>query len=516
MAGKWNKEKVVEAIRARKRLGLSFARMTKDDSALYQAGKAQFGNWYDALIAAGVQPAKQKWSKQRVIEKIRERHAAGLRLRKTCQEDRPLFSAARWYFGSWHSALSAADVPIEVNWTRTTVMEAIRARHKQGLSMCRAWREDRSLYGAAARIFGTWKDAISACGIEPFTRLNWTKQRVIEAIRTRQRQGLPLRGLTQLDPNFYQIAHRRFGSWHNALEAAGIKSEPRIKWSKERVIKELRAAHRLSTPYRELDTRLLEAARKYFGGMREAKRAAGLDSKPPKWNREKVIEAIQDRHVRGLSIQSTDRDGFRPLDGAASRLFGNWFNAIEAAGLGHVVPRPRPKQQWTREKVIRAIQARHQRGLPLESVKHLDRSLYDATCTHFGCWGNALEAAGFPRKVFRTWDAQRVLEEIRTRHQRGLPLTSIEKYDCSVGSAARKFYGDWGSALEAAGLERSFTKWSKHLIITEIRKRQREGLSLSSGIASNINLVGAASRYFGTWRKAKEAAGVSQNGSREK
>ncbi|MCL6442046.1 MAG: hypothetical protein K6T83_01045, partial [Alicyclobacillus sp.] len=54
----------------------------------------------------------------------------------------------------------------------------------------------------------------------------------------------------------------------------------------------------------------------------------------PEWTRERVIEAIQRYHREGLSLYLTDTyNRYRPLVQAAKQLFGDWYAAVDAAGL---------------------------------------------------------------------------------------------------------------------------------------------------------------------------------------
>jgi hypothetical protein len=62
-------------------------------------------------------------------------------------------------------------------WTRDRVVEAIRERHQPGTSVSEIWRDDGALCGAAVRCFGSWRAALIAAGLQP-SRKRWTKQLV--------------------------------------------------------------------------------------------------------------------------------------------------------------------------------------------------------------------------------------------------------------------------------------------------------------------------------------------------
>ncbi|MAE40169.1 MAG: hypothetical protein CML07_04490 [Psychrobacter sp.] len=349
--------------------------------------------------------------------------------------------------------MATKRTPHRRKWTRATVVAAIRSRHQQGLSMTCVWRDDRSLYTAAARHFGTWTGALAALGIRRPSKVTWTKQRVMEAIQARQRRGLSLTHVFQQDSKLYDAGKRRFGSWQRALEACGIEAKSRRRWTKARIVDELRTAYRSAgSDLRTRDRALANAVWKYFGGLEKARHAAGIERPPLKWSRRRVVEAIQDRHVRGRSIKHADWKNDRSLACAATRYFGSWYDAVRAAGLAHAVEQSEPRPKWNKEKVIHAIQARHKAGLPLTGVRNRDASLFDAAVTHFGCWGKALVAAGLKPARRRSWNPHRVLAEIRARRRQGLPIRNVCTCDAGLALAARRYFGTWQAALDAAGV----------------------------------------------------------------
>ena len=99
-ARKWTREQVIEAIQLRQQRGLRMAAVWREDPSLYAASKKFFGSWQGALLAVGVPGARAfpRWSKQRVIEAIRARHARGSPLSRTWKEDRILYDAAQRRF----------------------------------------------------------------------------------------------------------------------------------------------------------------------------------------------------------------------------------------------------------------------------------------------------------------------------------------------------------------------------------------------------------------------------------
>ena len=92
----------------------------------------------------------------------------------------------------------------------------------------------------------------------------------------------------------------------------------------------------------------------------------------------------------------------------------------------------------------------------------------------------------------------------------------ITDYAALVG-AASVYFGSWRKAVEAAGYDYARIKrqkeWSKPEIVREIKRMNKEGINLSTTIpvrAKYRNLHAAAIRYFGAWAAAMKAAGLGK------
>lgn len=453
-ARKWTKDRVIAAIHERQRQGLSLTSVWREDSPLSQASKSQFGCWRKALVAAGVPGARphEKWPKERVIAGILARKRAGSRLDHTRREDRKLYGAAERRFGTWQQALVAAGVkeryvPLRV-WTREKIIEAIRTRHRNGLTLIGVERHDTPLYSAAQRHFGGWRKAVTVAGIE-YPRRTWTSQSVIEAIQSRDRSGLPLRNVGKYDSGLATAAYKYFGSWHQAVLAAGIEYQPRRKWTRERLIQEIRTWYpdgQLKADVWTEDKGLAAAALNYFGSWHNALKAAGIEPKRRMWSQERALKELRDWRQGNPQTGLWMAD--KGLASAALKYFGSINQALHAAG---VEPRPRG---WNKQALIESIQDRHVRGLTLrDGVEGQDTALVSSAKRHFGSWGAALQAAGITVTWQRRWKKETVVKELRHWHQRGLPLRSIADEYGALYGAVYRYFGSWRAALAAAGLE---------------------------------------------------------------
>lgn len=122
-----------------------------------------------------------------------------------------------------------SDPKIKSNrrWTKEEVLREIRSL--SNLSAKFNQRSFPSLYGATIRHFGSWKNAIEAAGFhypEVVKRKMpgyWNKERLIEAI-----QGLPKKHsnlVRRKHADLYSAGLRLFGSWEKAVKAAGFNYE---------------------------------------------------------------------------------------------------------------------------------------------------------------------------------------------------------------------------------------------------------------------------------------------------
>jgi len=250
----------------------------------------------------------------------------------------------------------------------------------------------------------------------------WNRKRIIESILEREKDGLPLNlgGRDRIDSALYQAGTRIFGSWANAVEAAGVSSERVFagkQWPPAQILRAIRTLARRKRPpsVTELETRnptLVAAARRTYGSWSKAVIAAGCDptrfQRVLPWTAERIVEAIL---IRAIKSEPLGSHATRPrsLVDAAQRVFGSWTAAKEAAGLDPqkqmlVVSAPartpalrQERHPWTDAEIVEAIRARFRdrKRVNARAVREDHKALYAAARRRFGSWGNALRAAGF-------------------------------------------------------------------------------------------------------------------------
>jgi hypothetical protein len=169
---KWSEQRVIHAVqdwyRRGKRTGV-----WRRDIRLKSAAARYFGSWDNALAAAGLEPLRRKWTKELILEETRKHCRQGTPLHRIRQVDGRLGSAARYHFATWHDALVAAGVATEASrpgpcesWSKQRVIDELRARHRQGLPLTSVAPNNRKLYSASKRLFGTWGEALLAAEVD--------------------------------------------------------------------------------------------------------------------------------------------------------------------------------------------------------------------------------------------------------------------------------------------------------------------------------------------------------------
>lgn len=184
----WNAARVIAVIRKYDRKGtdLSWAKVTHRRDELFCAAKAAvreriFGNWPEALAAAGLEPDEvsryRHWDRPRIIKQLRQRAKARQGLNsKAIQVELPgLYGATTRVFGSFENALVAARLdPAEIRqrreWDARTVLAALREfekRHRmvsQGLLR----KHDCGLLRAVRVFCGDLPTAMKKAGVKRF------------------------------------------------------------------------------------------------------------------------------------------------------------------------------------------------------------------------------------------------------------------------------------------------------------------------------------------------------------
>lgn len=256
----WSKEiilaKIVEM--AARKEPLNNAYVKENYGSLYTSAGNYFGGWAQAIEAAGIPydsvrltAPKRSWTKESIVEEILKRNAEGLSLSGMVVqiEDIGLYEAAMSHFGKlgWAQARIAAGLtPIDprpgIIYDKDFVAARLKALHVEGSPLHFggiSGKPYQNIITAAIRLFGSYAKALEAAGIDydsirKYRRNWWTKEKVIEEIQALEKLGERLSYAAMQDayPGLVAGAARLFGTWGQAVEAAGISYRKHLRiWS---------------------------------------------------------------------------------------------------------------------------------------------------------------------------------------------------------------------------------------------------------------------------------------------
>jgi len=244
-ARKWDWMAVVRRIQQLARQGkpLNSAAVQRSEAPLVAAAFRYFPSWNDALLAAGMDPDRWRkqpaaWTRDRVVRTILGIQARGGKLNSAAvvaSKDATVIGPAVRLYGSWDKALRAAGMdPNKVRryrkpWTEKAAVRAIQRKHRRGEPLAYSKVAPASLRVAGERFFGSWDAALSGAGLNPAdVRLYkprckpWTVASALEEIRRKHRAGEPLNTQHVSPYSLRMSGVRFFGSWDEALIAAGL------------------------------------------------------------------------------------------------------------------------------------------------------------------------------------------------------------------------------------------------------------------------------------------------------
>lgn len=209
-----------------------------------------------------------------------------------------------------------------------------------------------------------------------------------------------------------QTYARHFGSWRNAVEEAGLvlKSEA-APYDRSELLDALRTYHNETgdIPSAKLvqendDLPSYRAYRQAFGGIKNALTIAGITQGSLEWTADGIIEHMQRLGEPGNPPHGEDllADSDAPAPNTVRKVFGGLRSAAEAAGYdvergyyGWTCERP------SKEAIIKRIDqyvAAHGETPALDDVHEWDGIVTNDIDAHFGDWRSALHAAGYPAR----------------------------------------------------------------------------------------------------------------------
>ncbi|QST00993.1 hypothetical protein IMZ31_05325 [Pontibacillus sp. ALD_SL1] len=247
---------------------LTYSFLYENHNALLSMLYKHYNSIDEAMIAAGIdyaeikkETSRRRWTDESIKKEILALIEKGEPLNASYIIDnhRQLYRACVEYLGSWGSALDMVGVDYsEIKelkrqettenstlYTKAYVLGKLMEIKEKGLPLSKKTINEhkRSLEDACYNRFGSIKKAIEAAGYsyeeelkeaeqlwlirQREVQMKWTREAVIEEIKRLYEQRVPMNKshLQSYNQSLYDGAMNRFGSWGDAIEAAGIDYE---------------------------------------------------------------------------------------------------------------------------------------------------------------------------------------------------------------------------------------------------------------------------------------------------
>ena len=353
----------------------------------------------------------QIWTPKKVLQAIRSLYRRGESLAPghNAKPNRSLYNASCHHWGSYKNAVEHAGLRYRdvvkgkvPKWTREVIVAELRRLHHQGADLshnaCKVAHP--SLLAGAVRQFGQYRKAIEAAGI-PYAEValvvqkNWTRQRVIDAIRRRFRRGQKLSHnyVKKHDHILFSAIGRYFPTYRAAIRAAGlayaqVAEVPQESWDQERVLSKIRALvrRRKRLTSRTLGPKLHAAITRYYGNIPAAAAAAGL----PLRQVVNLPTPPVSKHQALAELRALARSGERVIKQNMSPAlyksilenFGGMKKAVKAAGLNYEQVARLPWQIWSHQRILKEMRELMAVGRRI-TVRNLSTKQYSAVLRYF-------------------------------------------------------------------------------------------------------------------------------------
>jgi hypothetical protein len=376
------------------------------------------------------------------------------------------------YFDSWNDAKRAADLEIEhrQNISQQKIIDSITELAKKlGRSPKRREMDKQGNIssGPCGDTFGSWNKALQAAGYEPVYQTNISRQKLINELqRLAKNRGAPPKQM-ELMSSEAKFSFRpyidEFGSWNEALQAAGLEVHSRSDIPEQELIDKLqRFAEELGdTPScTEMDRKGPFSANAYtneFGSWNEALQAANLELN----GRQDIPQLELEHELQRLAEELGHPPERREMDeygeftsGPYKDTFGTWNDALRLIGLEPLNETDIPESEL--QAGLREFAEELGRT---PSYTEMDRDGPYSGGTYvrmFGSWNAALLSVGIEINKQRNIPRAELKSKLKQLSEKlGRPPTQAEMNNqgsCSTGPYIREF-GSWNEALQAAGLD---------------------------------------------------------------
>ncbi|HEO2443460.1 TPA: hypothetical protein VAP34_001648 [Streptococcus agalactiae] len=192
------------------------------------------------------------------------------------------------------------------------------------------------------------------------------------------------------------------------------------------------------------------------------------------------------------------------------KYFGSFNKGLEAAGLA-----PNQNKRYTKKELIAILKQRYKELGRTPKAKEITQ--YKSILKHFGSFNAGLEAAGLASNTTRKW-AYTESDLIEILQQKASELGRSPKHrEVKQWATIRKYFGSFNKGLEAAGLAlntaRNRTYTESDLI--EILQQKAKELGRRPK-HKEVKQGQTIKNHFGSFNKGLEAAGLALNTARNR
>lgn len=495
----WSEAKVVDELQRLDGAGASTGwaeLMESGQGGLVGAAAVYAGGLPQGRAEAGVEPPERhkpvpRWNAATIELEIRERARTGQPLASSKAPQR-FVAAARWHFGSWEAALAAAGIEASETrlqrapYTRAEIVELIRGMARDGTVVRPSTLKAVVKLDTVRKLFGSVAAAIAAAGIGQVPmhgNQKWSRERVIEELK-----ALAARGETRLSRALQHAVQLHFGGAAVAREAAGLAPLVRAAWTAPALIKELQRRARSGEPSRGLSG----ACKRLFGSVDAARAAAELPEPPHPdgmagWDGRALLAELRRRLRAGHQLGRGLTEGLRREFGSLAMARALVNRGVRGRGKVPVIGPPARRQRWTHAQVIERLQAWSAGG-----GGPLSKGLIHACKQQFGSVVRACAEANVPVAA-TAWTPRRIAHALR--------VPGVDVVDPTLVEACIRHFGSVTAARAAAIRRQGQRQWSKATLIAELQARARRGLK---GVGRLLR--DPAVRLFGSTEAALQAA----------
>ncbi len=529
-----NDELITDIRRVSEALGKSFF-IAKEYQQLgkfgHQTISRRFSGWYEALRKAGLSIPKIA-TKEDFLDDLRK--VANGRSFMSFKDYRKSgkFSQSKFFnaFGKWNNAkeMAGLSIPKIINYSKEEIIENLKqvANGRQYLQLNEYLLNGKYTKNDIIRTFGSWANAKRLAGLMIIVKQKITKQECINDLK-KVAEKLEKDHITTFEYQEFgkyncHTLIKRFGTWNNTLEKAGLRIKKGVRYNKEDLIDDLKKVAKDKTNI-TVNEYCKNGAFKYrlflleFGSWSKAKKKAGLERVETKdYILDELIidvrKVAKSLNSESLTIKEYYKFGKFNYSVAYHR-FGRWDSIKEKAGL-KTKEQLRLMKKAILEDLIKVANGRSK----LSYIEYKISGIYniDSINKAFGSWPKAKEMAGITNGKYKGVKYTELLLDLKNVAKKlGKKNVIIKDYRAHGKFHLNLFlgaFGTWKKSLMKAGLQPSkIIQHTKEELIEDLIKVSNVRKSLTIKEYNKLGKYNSLEfwRAFGTWTKAKKMAGIS-------